>query len=415
MARARTERLAASAPAAPGATAAILRVLRHRQFGPYFAGNLLSNTGTWFQNIAQSLLVYRLTGSVFLVGLVNFAQFAGVLVFASWAGMAADRFDRRRLIIATQAGAVAITAALATIAAAGRATAAIVIALALALGLTTAFATPALKALVPTLVEREYVPAAVTMDSVTFNLARVLGPILGVAVVAALGIPWAFALNSLSYLALILALLIVRPITAEARRPQRPRLRDSVALVAADRRLLLLMLAIAACALSADPVNTLGPAFATRVYHRPDTLLGYLVGAFGAGAVIGAFLSVRPSGTPFRRIAITLGLMTAGTVLFGLTSPLAIGLIALLAAGFGYLASQTSATTLVQLTVEDAQRGRVMALWSVAFLGMRPIASLLDGALADLCGIRAAAVLMAAPVALSMIAIAWLDVTGATI
>lgn len=382
-------------PAAQG-PAAVARVLMHRNFGPYFAGNLLSNTGTWFQNIAQALLIYRLTGSVFLVGVVNFAQFLGVLVFASWAGVAADRFDRRRLVIATQVGAMAVTGTLAALAAVGDATTPVVIALALLLGCTTAFSAPTLKALVPTLVERVDLQPAVTLDSVTFNLARVLGPVVAVAVVGALGIAWAFGINCLSYAALIVALLVIEPHPGERARG-RPQLRESVKLIWADRRLLYLMLAIAAVAFASDPVNTLGPAFAVKVYHSADTLTGFLVGAFGAGAVVAAVFSVRRTETPFRLLGLLIVAMAAGTAVFALVGPLAAGLAGLFVAGFGYLAAQTQATTLVLLAVEDAQRGRAMALWSVAFLGTRPIASLIDGSLAGLLGIQAAAVLMALP------------------
>src|SRR6184192_3405941 len=134
---------------APPASTPTWRLLGDRNFAPYFVGNLLSNCGTWFQNIAQAILVFRLTRSTLLVGVVNFAQFIGVFVLAPWAGAAADNFDRRRLLVVTQVGAVAVTAALALITSAGGVTAPVVIALACVLGLTTAFAIPALQALVP--------------------------------------------------------------------------------------------------------------------------------------------------------------------------------------------------------------------------------------------------------------------------
>src|SRR3954465_6298502 len=130
-------------------------LLRDRNFGPYFFGNMFSNCGSWFQNIAQAILVYRLTHSTFLVGVVNFAQFIGVFLLAPWAGSAADRFDRRRLLVVTQICAISITALLAVLQGAGLATTPVVIGLALLLGLTVAFAIPALQAMVPDLVEPE--------------------------------------------------------------------------------------------------------------------------------------------------------------------------------------------------------------------------------------------------------------------
>src|SRR3954465_2544616 len=188
-----------------------LGLVFHPNFGPFLLGNLLSNCGTWFQNIAQALLIYRLTGSTLLVGVVNFAQFAGVFVLAPWSGTGADRFDRRRLLIVTQLFAVAITALLATLSAAGLAPAGVIILLAFVLGLTTAFAIPALQALVPLLVTKSELPAAIAINSVSFTLARAIGPALGAIVVHSLGIPAAFACNSVSYLALIAGLLIIHP------------------------------------------------------------------------------------------------------------------------------------------------------------------------------------------------------------
>lgn len=276
------------APVIEPTSARVARVLFRRNFWPYFAGNLLSNSGTWFQNIAQVLLV-----SPFLVGVVNFAQFAAVIVLAPVAGSAADRFDRRRLVVATQLAAAALAGVLAVVTATGRATPAIVIAVALALGVTTAVATPALQAVVPSLVTRAELPAAVALNAVTFNLARALGPIAGVFVIAQYDIPTAFAVNALSYLALVAGMFLV---SARVDRPtpsRRPRLWESVGVVRADRALLLPLIVVGLVSLTADPVNTLSPAFATRLFGQPDTFTGFLVGAFGAGAVVAAFAGYR--------------------------------------------------------------------------------------------------------------------------
>ncbi len=374
-----------------------LRILVQRNFWPFFIGNLLSNCGTWFQNIAQALLIYRLTHSTFLVGVVSFAQFAGIILLTPWSGGAADRFDRRRLIVATQLGAMAVTGTLAFLAVVGWDTVPVIIGLALLLGLTTAFATPALQAIVPALVSRDDLGAAVAMNSVTFNMARAVGPVLGALVVSRFGIPWAFGLNALSYAALIGALLIVHPRQHENRAREQPKLRDSLRLVRNDVRLAMLLGVVASVSFALDPVTTLAPAFATQVFHHSDTLAGYLIGAFGAGAVIAALLATGGSPIPYRRIAIMLTLFSGGIACYALLSPLVLAIIALAIAGFGYLAGQTRATTLLQLGVEDHQRGRIMALWSVCFLGTRPIASLIDGSLASLLGIHAAALIMTLP------------------
>lgn len=375
-------------------------MLADRNFWPYFAGNLLSNCGTWFQNLAQALLIYRLTGSTLLVGVVNFAQFVGTFALAPWSGMAADRFDRRRLMIVAQSFAVAVTAVLALLASAGRASAPVVIGLALLLGITTAFSVPAMQALVPLLVPTHELAGAVALNSVTFNLARVIGPVAGAVVVDRLGIPAAFGLNALSYVGLIGALLVVRPrqqVRSSASSAGRVRLRDSFGTVLSDRRIRLLLLAVVALSLTADPVNTLTPGFVTKLFGQRDTLVGVLVGAFGTGAVAAAFLVGRERSDVERRLAMMLGVLGVGMAAFALAPGFGFALPALVVGGFGFLAANTTATTAIQLGVSDEQRGRVMALWSVAFLGVRPFGSLVDGAVASAVGLRPAALLMATP------------------
>ena len=373
-----------------------LRVMFSRGYGPFFAGNLMSNSGTWFQNIAQVLLIYRLTESTFLVGVVNFAQFAAILFLAPVAGSAADRFDRKRLLIATQLVAVALTALLALVTAADLATSPVIIFFALAIGVTTALATPAMQALVPSLVTRDALPSAIALTAVTFNLSRAVGPVLGVLVVSTWGIPAAFALNALSYLVFVFALLALQPRPFTRSEGARPKLAESFRMVRADAALAALVITVGIVSLTADPVNTLTPAFSTRIFDRPDTFTGFLVGAFGSGAVTAAFAMSRwaPS---FRVLTVTLGLMFVGMISFAASSSAAIGLASLFVTGFGYLASVTASTSILQLSLDDAHRGRVMALWSVSFHGVRPIGSLADGYIASNLGVRTAAIVMALP------------------
>jgi MFS family permease len=374
-----------------------LRVLKDRNFWPYFTGNLASNCGSWFQNLAQSLLIFRLTGSTFLVGAVNFAQFAGAFVLAPWAGSAADRFDRRRLMIVTQVVSVAITAVLALLAAADLASTPVIIVLVLLLGACIAFYVPAMQALVPLLVPTHELAGAVALNSVTFNLARAIGPVVGALVIAHLGIPAAFALNSVSYLVLIAGLLMVRP-RPQAPRPQvRPRLSESIRLVLGDAQLSALLIAVMALSITTDPLSTLTPGFATELFRMPDTVVGWLIGAFGFGAVLAAFTTSRGVSNVWRRLSAMLTLEGAGMLLFALAPSLAFAFPVLIVSGFGYLAANTTATTALQLQVDDSQRGRVMALWSISFLGVRPIAALGDGGVASISGLRVACALLALP------------------
>jgi len=382
------------------------QVLTDRNFWPYFAGNLLSNCGTWFQNIAQAILIYRLTGSTFLVGVVNFAQFAGVFVLAPFAGSAADRFDRRRLVVLTQVGAITVTAALAVLQGSGLATAPVVIVLTGLLGLTFALAIPAIQAMVPDLVDEEHLAAALALSSVTFNLARAVGPVLGAVVVARLGIAAAFGLNSLSYLALVAGLLAVRPV--QARRPAGPppRWRESVRTVRADVALVALLVVVAAISVTQDPVTTLTPGFSSELFHRADTLTGLLVGAFGLGSALAAATIASRPGDLVRRLAPGCVGMGVGLLGFAVAPTVPVALVGLFVGGFGFMVTNTAVTTALMIEAAPEQRGRVMAIWSLAFLGTRPPASLVDGAVASAAGLRTAAVVLSLPVLAAGAAIA---------
>jgi predicted MFS family arabinose efflux permease len=382
------------------------QVATERDFLPFLVGNIASNCGTWFQTIAQSILVFRLTGSTLLVGIVNFAQFAAVLGLSPWAGSAADRVERRRLIVITQVGAFLITGLLAGLTLARAATPEIVIGLVVCLSLTTAFSNPALLALIPLLVDRQELPTAIALNALTFNLARGLGPIVGVVIVAQFGIGWAFAINSLSYLILVIGVLAVHPQRQAQSSNPAPSFRTSARMIRQSRLLASILGMGAAVALSADPVLTLAPGFATSIFHAPDTLSGYLVGSFGLGAVFAALAIVgrfRMSWTAVAAAAAFMGVAIAG---FGLSDSPFVAIVLLFGAGVAFLITNTAILTVLQLDVKDGQRGQVMALWSAAFLGVRPIGSIVDGLLANIFGLRLAAVIMALPV-IGAAGIAW--------
>ncbi|HZR84604.1 MAG TPA: MFS transporter [Candidatus Binatia bacterium] len=371
--------------------------MRSRNFGPYFAGNAASASGTWFQNLAASIFVYRATHSPFLLGVLNFCQFAPVLALSPWAGAFADRHDRRRLLLVTQVASVLLSGGLAVLGWAGLARVWNVIACSAGLGVASAFAVPSQQSLIAALVQPDDVPQAVALNSMTFNLARAIGPASAAGVIAGLGIPWAFALNSGSYLALVAGLLAVRP--REEERAERPSLRESFALLRADRRLTIALLVVMTAGFGSDPVNTEGPAFA-HAFGYSETWAGAIVAFFGAGAVCAALLVAGRVVGSRRRMGLTLGALGAGIALFAVSPWLPLGFVFLALAGFGYLSSNTAATTRLQLGVPPSQRGRIMALWGIAFLGLRPVASLTDGAIAGALGVRVAGVVLAVPAAL---------------
>lgn len=329
-----------------------------------------------------------------LLGVLQFAQFGPILLLAPWTGSAADRFDRRKLLLTTQAAQTGLTAILAGLAFAGAADEYVVLGFAFVLGILTAFALPAQQALLASLVELDDLPSAVALNSMTYNLARAVGPSLAALTIDAFGVATAFAVNAGSYVLLALAVLIARPRPQE--RAESSRLMESLRLVWHNPRLAAYLLIVAIVGFASDPVNALGPAFA-RAFGHDEVVGGYLLGAFGAGAVTAAFIVAGRVAGSRRRMALTLGLLGGGMALFSLTPWLSVALVLLFLAGVGYLASNTSATSRLQLEVAESQRGRIMALWGIAFLGVRPLASLVDGAIASAAGVRTAGVVLALP------------------
>jgi MFS family permease len=370
--------------------------MRRRTFGPYFLGNALSASGTWFQNLAAALLIFRQTHSELLLGVLNFSQFIPILVLAPWAGGAADRWNRRALLLVSQSVAIVLSGGLGLLAHFDLASPAVVIGAAVALGVVSAFSAPAQQALIATLVEEPEVPTAVALNSMTFNLARAVGPATAAVTVEYLGIPAAFGLNAASYLLFVGALLLIGPQPQELADRTVGHLRASIDLLRRRPQLVVFLLIVAAVGFASDPVNTLAPAWA-HAFGRKDTVAGYIIGAFGAGAVTAGFVVAGRVGGSRRRMFSTLLLLGGGMVTFALTPWLPVALPVLFVAGIGYLASNTHATSRLQLGVEPWERGRIMALWSVAFLGLRPFASIVDGAIASAFGVRVAGVLLALP------------------
>ena len=378
----------------------LLGVLKNRTFGPYVLGSSISNIGTWFQNIAQSVLVYRLTGSTFLVGVVNFSMFIGLLVLAPWAGPMADRYDRRRLLLTTQFAAFCIALALWIVVVIGAENTNLVVCAALLMGVAAAFSVPALQSLVPALVPASQLSRALSLNAVSFNSARAVGPVLGAAVVVSLGFAWAFFLNAVSFLVFVMVLLVIRPQKSADDVVESRKFRDTVLMLRQDSRLLGFLAVVALASVTADPINTIGPEFATRIYGFQDTFSGWMIGAFGLGAVAGALAVSNVEIPSISLVSSMLLVEGVGMLLFGFAESPVLGLAGLGIAGFGWLAAVMLATTAIQVLVADQHRGRVMALWSVAFMGVRPISSLVSGLLASTGGPQLAALLFALPAVL---------------
>jgi MFS family permease len=317
-------------------------------------------------------------------------------VLAPWAGGASDRFNRRNLLFVAQSVAIVLSGGLGLLARLHLAPTSVVIADAVALGIVSAFSAPAQQALIPSLVSKDEVPTAVALNSMTFNLARAVGPAAAALTVKYLGIPAAFGINALSYAIFIAALVYIGHQEQELADRSVGHVRASIDILRRRPQLVVFLVIVAAVGFASDPVNTLAPAWA-NAFGREDTFAGFIIGAFGAGAVTAGFVVAGRVGGSRRRMFSTLLLLGGGMVAFSVTPWLPLALPILFVAGFGYLASNTHATSRLQLGVEPSERGRIMALWSVAFLGLRPFASLVDGAIAGVFGVRVAGVVLALP------------------
>jgi MFS family permease len=378
--------VSARAPARPRSP------LRRREFRLYFAGNLTSNIGNWINNVVLAVYMFELTHSSLWVGVVGLGLGAPVLAFALPAGVLADRYDRLRLMRAAQAGACALAALLTVLVATGSADRYVIAAVALGFGAATAFAIPTLQSLIPILVPPEELPDALRMNGLTFNIARVLGPVLAAATLASLGAVWAFALNAVSFVPLIVALtLIRRPPFPRAATGEPGPIREGIRYAWRHLRTRALLLAVVAVGVTLDPITTLSPALA-QGYGIARGGAGWIVASWGGGAVLTLVLGRRAIRAVTEHGLVWLGLLVlaAGMAALGAAPSFAVAVPAGLLTGAGYIVTMMASSTMIQRDVPESLRGRVSALWTLAFLGPRFFASVADGALADAVGARVA-------------------------
>ena len=372
--------------------------LRHRNFRLFVAGQGVSLIGTWMQSVAQSWLVYRLSGSRFALGLVAFAGYLPILCLAPAAGVIADRVDRHRLIILTQALAMLLALALGVLVALNAVTVLAVVLVAGCLGAVSAFDIPVRQAFIVEMVGAEDLPNAIALNSSIFNAARVVGPALAGSLVAAVGEAACFFLNAASYLAVLAALLSMRldRIRRSGETPA-PVLAgflsglDYVRREPALRNLLVLLGVVSGLGLQ---YAILIPVFAKEIFHAGATGYGLLVTAAGIGSVVSALhLAARRYSRAQHRRNLLVGLAMFSIGVLGLTASRRLGLALWFQAIAGYGAIRYLATTntLLQLLVDERYRGRVMGLHTVMFLGTASAGSLVVGALAQRFGASPAA------------------------
>ena len=380
-------------PDAPGGAAFMLRALRHRNYRLFFTGQTVSLIGTWMTRIATSWLVYRLTRSALLLGLVGFAGQIPSFLLAPFAGVLVDRWNRHRLLVITQVLAMIQSAALAVLALAGIINIWHILALSLFQGVINAFDMPARQSFVVEMVEkREDLGNAIALNSSMVNAARLLGPSLGGVLIAAVGEGWCFFADAVSYLAVIASLLLMRLAKRPHREPGRvpvlPALREGWAYVAGSAPLRSILLLLALVSLVGMPYTVLMPVFASEVLHGGPHTLGFLMGAVGVGALLGAvYLAGRRTVLGLGKvIPFAAGLFGAGLIGFSLSRVVWLSLIFLLLTGVGFMVNMAASNTLLQTLVDDSKRGRVMSFYTMAIVGITPFGSLLAGGLAHRIG-----------------------------
>jgi MFS family permease len=383
-----------SGAAAQGRAGGMFRALKHRNFQLFFSGQIISLVGTWMQTVAEAWLIYRLTGSGALLGVLGFVGQIPIFLLSPLAGLVADRFPRRRVVIATQASSMLLAFTLATLTLSGQIRKDNVweiVALATLLGTVNAFDVPARQSFLIEMVGRENLLNAIALNSSMFNGARVAGPAIAAALVAVVGEGWCFLLNGFSYFAVIAGLFMMR---IEKTQPVHDgtapleKLREGFRFARHTKPIRALLILLGVVSFMALPFSVLIPIFAVKILHGGVNSYGWLMGAVGFGAMFGALAiamrqQLKGMGNLVSYSAMGLGV---SLTLFSASRWFWVSFAALIFCGFTMMMQFTATNTLIQAMVPEQLRGRVMSLYAMMFLGMTPLGSLAAGKLADHIG-----------------------------
>ncbi|HVS47734.1 MAG TPA: MFS transporter [Candidatus Dormibacteraeota bacterium] len=373
-------------------TPRMLGALRHRNYRLFLTGQIVSTVGTWMQSVAMPWLALQLTHSALLVGVVLAAQFLPVLVGGSLGGVVADRYRKRNVLIATQALFMVPSFALFALSATEHAHYWMVIVAAFATGTINMFDIPARQAFVIEMVGKQDLMNAIALNSSVFNASAVIGPAVAGLVIAAVGVPICFLANSLSYLGAIVALLLMRDLPTIARHheegPFLARLAQGASYARREPVVGMLLVAVAVFSLFAMNRLTLIPLFADQVLHVGAHGFGFLLASMGLGALVGALtLAFFPAfGADPRRQLWMAMIWVAALVEFSVSRVFPLSMAALFVAGYCQISFVAAANSRIQTITPDRLRGRVMALYAQALIGVGPLGALQAGALAQRFG-----------------------------
>jgi MFS family permease len=368
-----------------------LRALRHRNYRIYFFCMLVSFTGTWMQTVAQSWLVYRLTGSPWLLGLVGFVGQAPVMFLGPLGGVVADRHRRQRIIILTQAISMCQALALGWLTLSSLVSVGWVVALASLLGLINAFDMPARQSFMVDLVGKDDLMNAIALNSSMINGARIVGPAVAGVLVAWLGEGMCFLLNGLSFVFIIAGLLALRVEAAQSERAEGSalaNLKEGFDYVKGTRPVRALLLVVSTVSLFGLPYIVLMPIFADQILHGGPEALGMMMGAVGLGAMAGALtLAARREARGLGRVvSVCVAAFSVMLVLFSISRNLIVSSLLLIPTGFSVMLQLSASNTLLQMMVPDHLRGRMMSFYSASLIGTVPFGNLLAGAVAARIG-----------------------------
>ena len=383
------------------------RALRHRNFQLFFSGQLISLIGTWMQTVAQSWLVYRLTGSGLKLGAVGFASQIPVFLFAPIGGIVADRSNRKHVVIGTQVASMLLAFVLAalTLSHAIDHRVWLIFVLAALLGVVNAFDIPGRQSFLVDMVGREDLMNAIALNSSMFNGARVIGPAVAGVVVARLHEGWCFFANGVSYIAVIAGLLMMNvhaPARVSANTSPWEHIVEGFQFVNRTAPIRALMVLLGLVSMTGMPYVVLMPIFADKILHKGGqefasligshdlgaVRLGILMGAAGVGALLGALTLAVRTGTKGlgRWVAVCCAGFGISLMLFSFSTNFWLSVLLLLPVGYFIMLQMASSNTLIQVMVPDALRGRAMAVYSMMFMGMAPLGALMGGALSDRLG-----------------------------
>jgi Bacterial protein of unknown function (DUF894). len=372
------------------------RALQYRNYRLFFIGQGSSLIGTWMQRIATSWLVYRLTGSAVLLGVVGFVSQIPTFILSPVGGVAADRWNKKTIFLVTQICAMAQALALAILVIRGSITVSWIIVLNIVLGIINAFDITARQSFIVEMIEKkEDLGNAIALNSSMVNGARLIGPSITGILIAATGEGVCFIVNSMSYLVIIGALLFMK-IPPKRREPKKTRIlhdfKEGFAYIYTSVSLRSIILLLALVSLVGMPYQVLMPIYAKQVLGGGAHTLGFLMGAAGFGALCGAiYLASRKSGFNISKlIPVSAMMFGAGLIAVSFSRHLWLSLILLSCAGCGMMVQMASSNTMLQVLTDDDKRGRVMAFYAMAFMGMAPFGSLLAGGLAGLAGVPSA-------------------------